>query len=57
MPMVNFKKLKYQFFRASHEKIDKGMRESFSAGNIRKKKRAAAVKAERAEAAAAASSS
>lgn len=50
----DFKKLKYQFFRASHEKIDKGMRESFSAGNIRKKKRAAAVKADRAEAAAAA---
>ena len=35
------KKLQYRCFRASHEKIDKGMRESFSAGNIRKKKKKA----------------
>lgn len=38
------KKLQHQFFRASHEKIDKGMRESFSAGNIRKKKKKAEAK-------------
>ena len=35
------KKMQYQFFRAAHEKIDKGMRESFSAGNIRKKRKKA----------------
>lgn len=35
------KKLQYRVFRASHEKIDKGMRESFSAGDIRKKKKKA----------------
>jgi ATP synthase F1 gamma subunit len=40
------KKLQHQFFRASHEKIDKGMRESFSAGNIRKKKRKAEAMAD-----------
>ncbi|MEI6969962.1 MAG: F0F1 ATP synthase subunit gamma [bacterium] len=39
------KKLQYRVFRASHEKIDKGMRESFSAGNIRKKKRKAEARA------------
>ena len=38
------KKFRYRYFRASHEKIDKGMRESFSAGNIRKKKRLVEVK-------------
>ncbi len=36
------KKLQHQYFKASHEKIDKGMRESYSAGNIRKKKDKAA---------------
>ena len=29
------KKLKYQFFRASHENVDKGMRESYSAKKVR----------------------
>ena len=42
----DLKKLKYQVFRASHEKIDKGMRESFSAGNIRKKRKIAEDKEE-----------
>jgi ATP synthase F1 gamma subunit len=37
------KKLQYQYFQAAHEKIDKGMRESYSAGNIRKKKKKAAA--------------
>ena len=37
----DLKKLQYRYFRASHEKIDKGMRESYSAGNIRKKKKKA----------------
>jgi len=40
------KKLQFKYFRASHEKIDKGMRESYSAGNIRKKKKKAEAKAE-----------
>ena len=29
------KKLKYQFFRSSHENVDKGMRESYSAKKVR----------------------
>jgi ATP synthase F1 gamma subunit len=41
------KKLQSQYFRAVHEKIDKGMRESYSAGSIRKKKKKAAAKAAR----------
>ncbi len=45
------KKLKYKFFRASHEQIDKGMRESYSATNIRKKKKKAEEKAARAKSA------
>jgi len=32
------KKLEHMVFRASHEKIDKGMRESFSATKTKKKK-------------------
>jgi len=37
------KKLKHRFFKASHEQIDKGMREGFSAKSLKdKKKRAAA---------------
>ncbi|MEI6809218.1 MAG: F0F1 ATP synthase subunit gamma [bacterium] len=43
------KKLQYRVFRASHEKIDKGMRESFSAGNIRKKKQKAVDRADAAQ--------
>jgi len=39
------KKLQHRYFKASHERIDKGMRESYSAGNIRKKKDKAAAKA------------
>jgi ATP synthase F1 gamma subunit len=39
------KKLQHQYFKASHERIDKGMRESYSAGNIRKKKDKAVAKA------------
>lgn len=31
------KKLKYQFFRAAHENVDKGMRESYSAKKVRVK--------------------
>lgn len=31
------KKLKYQFFRAAHENVDKGMRESYSAKKVRGK--------------------
>ncbi|MEI6217941.1 MAG: F0F1 ATP synthase subunit gamma [bacterium] len=46
----DLKKLQYRVFRASHEKIDKGMRESFSAGNIRKKKRKAEARADAAAA-------
>jgi ATP synthase F1 gamma subunit len=38
------KKLKYKFFRASHEQIDKGMRESYSATNIRKKRKKSEAK-------------
>jgi ATP synthase F1 gamma subunit len=34
------KKLQHAYFRATHEKIDKGMRECFSAGNVRKKRKA-----------------
>ena len=33
------KKYRHMFFRASHEKIDKGMRDSFSATKVNKKKR------------------
>lgn len=56
------KKLQFRYFRAAHEKIDKGMRESFAAGNIRKKKRkedekAAAMEERAASAAAAAAGS
>jgi F0F1-type ATP synthase gamma subunit len=36
----NFKKLKHQFFKASHELIDKGMRESYAAkGGLKRKKK------------------
>jgi len=39
----NYKKLKHQFFKASHELIDKGMRESFAAkGGLKRKKRSGA---------------
>ena len=38
------KALQYKFFRASHEEIDKGMRESYSSTNIRKKKKKAEEK-------------
>jgi len=48
----DLKKLQFRYFRASHEKIDKGMRESYSAGNIRKKKKRAEDKKDVAAAAA-----
>jgi adenine-specific DNA methylase len=38
----NYKKLRHQTFKAVHEKIDKGMRESFAArGGQRKRQKAA----------------
>ena len=43
------KKLQSRFFRASHEKIDKGMRESFSSTNIKKKRKKAEDRAVAAE--------
>jgi ATP synthase F1 gamma subunit len=37
------KKLKHLFFKASHEQIDKGMREGFSAKNLKDRKKKAAA--------------
>ena len=37
------KKLKHRFFKASHEEIDKGMREGFTAKNLKDRKKKAAA--------------
>ena len=37
------KKLKHMFFKAAHEQIDKGMREGFTAKNLKDKKKKAAA--------------
>lgn len=44
------KKLHFQYFRAAHENIDKGMRESFSATNIMRKRKAGSKAARAAKA-------